>query len=82
MKKGEEKEQSARIISVEDLIMAVTEQHKEVTLEELLLRGFEAAYEIDSKKRLLKKAMPHLPLSKQPMRNHSFISSWIYSIDT
>ncbi|MEK1830384.1 hypothetical protein AAAC51_18760 [Priestia megaterium] len=62
--------------------MAVTEQHEEITLEELLHRGFEAAYEIESKKQLPKKAMQRLPLSKQPMRNHSFISSWIYSIST
>ncbi|NGY80162.1 hypothetical protein F6Y02_38050 (plasmid) [Bacillus megaterium] len=61
--------------------MAVTEQHEEITLEELLHRGFEEAYEIESKKRLPKKAMRHLPLSKQLMQNHSFISSWIYSIN-
>ncbi|MEK1831031.1 hypothetical protein AAAC51_24405 [Priestia megaterium] len=62
--------------------MVVTEQHEEITLEELLHRGFEAAYEIESKKPLPKKAMLHLPLSKQPMQNHSFISSWIYFINT
>ncbi|NGY69643.1 hypothetical protein F6Y04_02510 [Bacillus megaterium] len=44
------KEQLARIISVEDPIMAVTEQHEELTLEELIDRGFEAAYTIESKK--------------------------------
>ncbi|WP_394557863.1 hypothetical protein [Priestia aryabhattai] len=60
----------------------MTEQHEEITVEELLDRGFEAAYEIESKKRLRKKAMLHLHLSKQPTRNHNFISSWIYSIST
>ncbi|MCP1452382.1 hypothetical protein [Priestia megaterium] len=30
VKKGEEKKQHARIISVEDPIMAVTEQHEEI----------------------------------------------------
>ncbi|UYP07235.1 helix-turn-helix domain-containing protein [Priestia megaterium] len=54
VKKGEEKEQFARIISVEDPIMAVTEQHEEMTLEELLHRGFEEAYEIKSKKTITK----------------------------
>ncbi|GAB1810405.1 helix-turn-helix domain-containing protein [Priestia megaterium] len=54
VKKGEEKEQFARIISVEDPIMVVTEQHEEITLEELLHRGFEAAYEIESKKTITK----------------------------
>ncbi|MGG1073839.1 helix-turn-helix domain-containing protein [Priestia megaterium] len=54
VKKGQEKEQFARIISVEDPIMAVTEQHEEITLEELLHRGFEAAYEIESKKTITK----------------------------
>ncbi|MFE7082659.1 DNA-binding protein, partial [Priestia megaterium] len=54
VKKSEEKEQFARIISVEDPIMAVTEQHEEITLEELLHRGFEAAYEIESKKTITK----------------------------
>ncbi|MGG1369978.1 helix-turn-helix domain-containing protein [Priestia megaterium] len=54
VKKGEEKEQFARIISVEDPIMAVTEQHEEITLEELLHRGFEEAYEIESKKTITK----------------------------
>lgn len=52
MKKDEEKEQGARIISLEYPIMAVTEQHEEITLEELTLeellhRGFEAPYEND-----------------------------------
>lgn len=47
MKKDEEKEQGARIISLEYPIMAVTEQHEEITLEELLHRGFEAPYEND-----------------------------------
>jgi len=54
VKKDEVKEQFARIISVEDPIMAVTEQHEEITLEELLHRGFEAAYEIESKKTITK----------------------------
>ncbi len=54
VKKDEEKEQFARIISVEDPIMAVTEKHEEVTLEELLHRGFEAAYTIESKKMITK----------------------------
>ncbi|MBU8854963.1 hypothetical protein [Bacillus sp. FJAT-26377] len=34
--------------------MAVTEKHEEVTLEELLHRGFKAAYEIESKKTITK----------------------------
>ncbi|MCM3068450.1 helix-turn-helix domain-containing protein [Priestia flexa] len=54
VKKREEKEQFARIISVEDPIMAITDQHEEVTLEELLHRGFEAVYEIESKKAITK----------------------------
>jgi len=54
VKKREEKEQFVRIISVENPIMAVTEQHEEVTVEELLYRGYEAAYEIESKKTVTK----------------------------
>ncbi|MGE6897449.1 helix-turn-helix domain-containing protein [Priestia flexa] len=54
VKKREEKEQFARIISVEDSIMAITDQHEEVTLEALLNRGFEAAYEIEPKKAITK----------------------------
>ncbi|WDC91271.1 helix-turn-helix domain-containing protein [Priestia megaterium] len=54
VKKSEEKEQFARIISVEDPIMAVTEQHEEITVEKLLDRGYEAAYEIESKKPITK----------------------------
>ncbi|MGR6341720.1 helix-turn-helix domain-containing protein [Priestia megaterium] len=54
VKKDEIKEHFARIISVEDPIMAVTEQHEEITLEELLHRGFEEAYEIESKKTITK----------------------------
>jgi hypothetical protein len=34
--------------------MAVTEQHEEVTLEELLHRGFETVYTIESKKMITK----------------------------
>ncbi|MED4219651.1 helix-turn-helix domain-containing protein [Priestia megaterium] len=54
VKKDEIKEHFARIISVEDPIMAVTEQHEEITLEELLHRGFEEASEIESKKTITK----------------------------
>ncbi|MDP1471856.1 helix-turn-helix domain-containing protein [Priestia megaterium] len=60
VKKSEEKEQFARIISVEDPIMAVTEQHEEITLEELLHRGFEAAYEIESKKTITKEGLCYI----------------------
>jgi len=54
VKKEEEKEQFARIISIENPIMAVTEQHEKVTLEELLHRDLEAAYTIESKKMITK----------------------------
>ena len=54
VKKDEEKEQFARVISVEDPITVVTEQHEELTLEELLHLGFEAAYTIESKKMIIK----------------------------
>jgi len=52
--KHHEKEEFARIISVEDPIMAITEKHEELTLEELLHQGFEAAYTIESKKMIIK----------------------------
>ncbi|MDW8518288.1 helix-turn-helix domain-containing protein [Priestia flexa] len=54
VKKSEEKEQFARIISVEDPMLAITDQHEEITLEELLNRGFKAAYEIEPKKAITK----------------------------
>ncbi|MCM3773722.1 helix-turn-helix domain-containing protein [Priestia aryabhattai] len=54
VKKQDEKEEFARIISVEDSIMAITEKHEELTLEELIHRGFEAAYTIESKKMITK----------------------------
>ncbi|MFD0084184.1 helix-turn-helix domain-containing protein [Priestia megaterium] len=52
--KEDEKEEFARIISVEDPIMVITEKHEELTLEELLHQGFEAAYTIESKKMITK----------------------------
>ncbi|MDP9578347.1 UNVERIFIED_ORG: hypothetical protein J2X74_004207 [Bacillus sp. 1751] len=54
MNKHDEKEEFARITSVEDPVMAITEKHEELTLEELLHQGFEAAYEIESKKTITK----------------------------
>ena len=54
MNKQHEKEELARIISVEDPVMAITEKHEELTLEELLHQGFEAAYTIESKKMITK----------------------------
>ncbi|MDR7242826.1 helix-turn-helix domain-containing protein [Priestia megaterium] len=52
--KQDEKEEFARIISVEDPIMAITEKHEELTLEELIDQGFESAYTIESKKMITK----------------------------
>ncbi|MBY0061243.1 MULTISPECIES: helix-turn-helix domain-containing protein [Priestia] len=54
VKKQNEKEEFARIISVENPIMAITEKHQELTLEELLHKGFEASYTIESKKIITK----------------------------
>ncbi|MFC3882042.1 helix-turn-helix domain-containing protein [Bacillus songklensis] len=52
--KKEDKERLARIVSVEEEIMAVTEEHEELTLEQLLEKGYEPAYTIESKKAITK----------------------------
>lgn len=52
--KQEEKERYARIVSVEEEIVAITEQHEELTLEQLLEKGYEPAYVIEAKKAITK----------------------------
>ncbi|HWO75561.1 MAG TPA: helix-turn-helix domain-containing protein [Bacillus sp. (in: firmicutes)] len=50
----EEKEHFARVVSVEEAIVAITEQHEELTLEELIEKGYEPAYTIEAKKAITK----------------------------
>ncbi|AQX56619.1 helix-turn-helix domain-containing protein [Priestia flexa] len=75
VKKSKEKEQFARIISVEDPILAITDQHEEITLEELLNRGFKAAYEIEPKKTITKEGY-----AKFTFKQTAYAKSQLYKL--